>query len=90
VAIYNDEAPIESWLGILLLAERLVPEPKLLPQEPEQRELALALCQDICGEMGLGWTRRLDSVHKGLNGLSLVEGGYPEPIAQYLAKKIWL
>lgn len=87
VAIYNDEAPVESWLDILLLAERLSPQPALLPQDPEQRALALSLCKDLCGEMGLGWTRRLDGVQKGLNGKSLTEGGYPEPIAQYLASK---
>jgi glutathione S-transferase len=87
VAIYNDEAPVESWLDILLLAERLAPQPALLPQDPEQRALALSLCKDLCGEMGLGWTRRLDGVQKGLNGKSLTEGGYPEPIAQYLAHK---
>ncbi len=87
VAIYNDEAPVESWLDILYLAERLAPQPALLPQDPEQRALALSLCKDLCGEMGLGWTRRLDGVQKGLNGKSLTEGGYPEPIAQYLASK---
>lgn len=87
VAIYNDEQPLSSWLDILLLAERLAPEPALLPTEPEQRENAIALCEKICGEMGLGWSRRLDSVHKGLNGKSLAEGGYPLPIAGYLAKK---
>jgi glutathione S-transferase len=87
VDIYNDEQPLASWLDILLLAERLAPEPALLPTEPEQRESAIALCEKICGEMGLGWSRRLDSVHKGLNGKSLAEGGYPQPIAGYLAKK---
>jgi glutathione S-transferase len=87
VAIYNNEAPAENWLDILLLAERLAPQPAVLPQDPAQRELAISLCQDLCGEMGLGWTRRLDGVQKGLNGKSLEEGGYPEPIAQYLAHK---
>ena len=87
VAIYNNEAPLSGWLDILLLAERLAPTPALLPKDPAKREVALTLCNDICGEMGLGWSRRLDSVHKGLNGKSLAEGGYPQPIAGYLAKK---
>ena len=87
VAIYNDEEPQSGWLDILLLAERLAPIPSLLPKDSKERETALALCNDICGEMGLGWSRRLDSVHKGLNGKSLIEGGYPQPIAGYLAKK---
>lgn len=87
VALYNDETPLISSLDILMLAERLKPNIALLPQDPEQREEALAWCQLICGENGLGWNRRLDSVHKGLNGLSIDEGGYPQPIAGYLAKK---
>jgi len=87
VAIYNDETPLSGWLDILLLAERLAPTPALLPTDLKERAAALALCHDICGDMGLGWSRRLDSVHKGLNGKSLAEGGYPQPIAGYLAKK---
>lgn len=87
VALYNDETPIISSIDILMLAEHLEPNIALLPQDPEQREEALAWCQLICGENGLGWNRRLDSVHKGLNGLSVNEGGYPQPIAGYLAKK---
>ena len=87
VAIYKNEKPVNSWLDILLLAERLAPTPALLPSDTEQRASAIALCEDICGAMGLGWNRRLDSVHKGLKGKSLVEGGYPQPIADYLAKK---
>ena len=87
VAIYNDETPSSGWLDILLLAERLEPQIALLPTDPKQREKVITLCNNICGEMGLGWSRRLDSVHKGLNGKSLIEGGYPQPIAGYLAKK---
>ncbi len=83
VAIYNKEAPRTDWVGILLLAEHLSPEPSLLPKSPKARALALGLCHEICGEMGLGWSRRLDSVHRGLNG----QGGFPEPIAQYLGNK---
>jgi glutathione S-transferase len=83
VALYNDEAPRHGWADILLLAERLSPEPALLPKDAKLRAQAMGLCHEICGEMGLGWARRLDSVHNGLQG----KGGYAEPIAQYLAKK---
>ncbi len=83
VAIYNDEAPRHGWSEILLLAERLSPEPALLPNDAALRAQALGVCHEICGEMGLGWSRRLDSVHSGLQGT----GGYAQPIAQYLAKK---
>lgn len=83
VAIYNNEAPRSGWSEILMLAERLAPNPSLLPKDPTTRAMALGLCHEICGEMGLGWARRLDGVHNGLCG----KGGFPEPIARYLAAK---
>jgi len=84
VAIYENEAPLSSWKDILLLAERLSPEPTLLSEDPSDRALILKLSHDICGEKGLGWVRRLESVHKGLKG---EKGGFPEMIAKYLAYK---
>ena len=38
---------------------------------------------EICGEGGLGWSRRLQLVHAGLQN----EPGFPPPVAKYLAKK---
>ena len=83
VAMYREEAPRAGWAEILLLAERLAPETPLLPTDPEERALALGLSHEICGEMGLGWCRRLQGVHAGLND----HGGFPKGVAQYLASK---
>ncbi len=83
VVMLNDDAPRMGWREILSLAEELSNEPSLLPTEPKAMEQALELCQAICGEKGLGWMRRLDSVHNGLNGT----GGFIEPIAKYLGSK---
>lgn len=83
VAMYQDEAPRSGWADILLLAERLAPTPALLPSAPEDRALAFGIAHEICGEMGLGWCRRLQGVHSGLSGA----GGFPEGVAQYLATK---
>lgn len=83
VAIYNNDAPLTGWREILNLAEELSTKAALLPTEPKAREQALMLCQHVCGEMGLGWTRRLNSVHSGLTG----KGGFIEPIAKYLGSK---
>jgi glutathione S-transferase len=41
------------------------------------------LAHEICGEGGLGWSRRLQLIHAGLTGA----GGFPERVAKYLAKK---
>ncbi len=83
VAIFEDEAPRSGWSEILLLAERLAPEPPLIPGDPALRAEMFGLCHELCGEQGLGWMRRLQGIHLGLNG----GPGFPPPVAQYLAGK---
>ena len=83
VAIYDDERPRGGWAEILLLAERLAPTPSLLPKDPAERALAFGLAHEICGEDGLGWARRLQLIHAGLQGA----GGFAPRAATYLAKK---
>ncbi|MEJ8810382.1 glutathione binding-like protein [Variovorax ureilyticus] len=83
VAIYNDEPPRSGWADILQLAERLAPTPALLPHADEAREAVMQWGRDICGEHGLGWTRRLHMIHAGLQG----NGGFKPEVAAYLAKK---
>ena len=83
VAFYEKERPRSGWADILLLAERIAPSPSLLPADPADRALVFGLAHELCGEGGLGWTRRLQLVHSGLAG----QGGFSERVAQYLAKK---
>lgn len=82
-AVYNDEPARSGWAEILLLAERLAPDPALLPSDPLERATAFGLAHEICGEGGIGWVRRLQGVHAGLQG----EPGFPPPVAQYLGDK---
>jgi len=83
VAIYDQERPRAGWAEILLLAERLAPTPALLPADPFERAQVFGLAHEICGEAGLGWSRRLQLVHAGLGNGS----GFPERVAAYLAAK---
>jgi glutathione S-transferase len=83
VAIYESERPRAAWDEILLLAERLVPAPPLLPKDAAERALAFGIAHEICSESGLGWSRRLQLIHAGLNNA----GGFPERVSKYLAKK---
>lgn len=62
VVAWNDEKPIHGWREILELAERISPQPSLIPDDPLDRELMFALSNEICGELGLGWNRRLQIV----------------------------
>ncbi|MFL6621384.1 MAG: glutathione binding-like protein [Sulfurifustis sp.] len=83
VVVYENERPRPGWAEILLLAERLAPTPSLIPKDPADRALMFGLAHEICGEWGLGWSRRLQLVHGGLQGT----GGFSEDVAKYLGKK---
>lgn len=83
VAIYENEPPRSGWADILMLSERLAPARSLLPADPAQRALVFGLAHEICGEWGLGWSRRLQLVHARVTNT----GGFPEPVAKYLGKK---
>lgn len=83
VAIYDDERPRAGWAEILLLAERLAPLPSLLPAEPAARALTFGIAHEICGEAGLGWSRRLQLIRASVQQA----GGFPEQVAKYLGRK---
>jgi glutathione S-transferase len=83
VVVYENERPRPGWAEILLLAERLAPTPALLPKNAQQRALMLGMAHEICGEAGLGWSRRLQLVHAGLQNA----GGFPVETSKYLGKK---
>jgi glutathione S-transferase len=85
VAMFDDEKPRSGWAEILLLAERLAPEPRLVPEDPERRAWLLGLSHEICGELGLGWCRRLVGIHASFDSDGAV--GFAKPIAEYLAPK---
>ncbi len=84
VAFFDDEPPRASWPQILLLAERLAPQPALLPADLRDRAQVFGLAHEICGEQGLIWERRLQGVHAGLTDAA---GGFPKPVAEYLSGK---
>jgi glutathione S-transferase len=80
-AMYEAEKPRTGWAEILFLAERLAPEPALIPGDPAERALFFGLCHELAGEMGIGWCRRLQMMQRGMS----IDP--PDPIAQYLAHK---
>ena len=83
VAIYDGEKPRPRWNDILLLAERLSPEPALLPKDAAERALVFGLAHELVGEGGLAWSRRLELIHAGLQN----SGGFPERVSKYLGRK---
>jgi hypothetical protein len=59
IVAWAKEKPINRWIDILYLAERLAPKPSLIPADAAQRALMIGLSNEICGELGIGWNRRL-------------------------------
>lgn len=81
IAIWRDEPPRHHWIDIAMLAERIAPEPKLIPDDVEDRALVFGLGRELCGEFGLGWCRRLMLVHQ------LMQAAPDLPIARYLGSR---
>ena len=70
VAIWNDERPRSSWIDQLNLAERLNPEPPLLPSTISDRIVMFGLINELAGENGIAWQKRLLMVHGPLSTLA--------------------
>jgi glutathione S-transferase len=85
VVAYENEKLRTGWAEILLLAERLKPEPALIPRQAADRALLFGLSHEICGEMGFGWAYRLLMIQQSLGHGS--ESGFPPNVANYLAPK---
>jgi len=66
-AVWQDEPSRSGWAEIVLLAERLAPEPPLLPADAAERAELFGLGFLIAGEQGFGWQRRLMMLHPMLS-----------------------
>jgi glutathione S-transferase len=73
VMIWNDEFPKSVWSQQLALTERIQPNPGLIPTGLEDRLLLFGYANELCGENGLGWCRRLMVVSQFLNAPDLPE-----------------
>jgi glutathione S-transferase len=85
VAIWENERPRSSWLEQLYLAERLVPQPALIPRSLEERVVMFGLCNELCSENGFAWNFRITSFHRTLNDPGADD--YARNISRTLAPK---
>jgi glutathione S-transferase len=67
VFAWNDEPPRSTWIEQLFLAERLQPNPSLIPSNINDRMTMFGYCNELCGEHGFGWSKRLLLVHPTLS-----------------------
>ena len=85
VAIWNDERPRSTWIDQLNLAERLEPEPPLIPSDINQRRTMFGLINELAGENGLAWTKRLLMVDGPMK--SLPKGDDVRELWEFLGNK---
>jgi glutathione S-transferase len=74
VMAWNDEPPRSTWIEQLYLAERLQPSPSLIPTNIEERALMFGYCNELCGQHGFGWAKRLMLVHPTLTNPNADKG----------------
>src|ERR1700683_5149460 len=85
VVFWNDERPRSSWLDQLLLAERISPQPRLLPDDPLERAKVVGLIAELCSEAGFGWHRRVMMIARLLTEPAF--GQRERGIGHYLSTK---
>jgi glutathione S-transferase len=71
VIAWNEEFPRSNWMEQLFLAEKIQPQPSLIPHNIEQRMRMFGLLNELCAPHGFGWSRRLMLVHMGLSNPDL-------------------
>jgi glutathione S-transferase len=59
VIVNDDDRPLTSWSEAIMFAERRAPCLPLLPQNSEARAIVFGLVNEIAGDRGFGWCRRL-------------------------------
>lgn len=67
VAVLDDETPKVNWTEIIELAERLSPEPRLIPEDIDDRIQMYGLANEICGAGGMTWSMRQAMMANMLN-----------------------
>jgi glutathione S-transferase len=85
IAVYENEKARAGWAEILFLAERLEPEPPLIPAEIDDRVRFFGLAHELCGEDGFGWNRRHLMVRNALEPRD--DRDAPREIAAYLGQR---
>jgi glutathione S-transferase len=77
----DDQPPVSHWLDLLHLAERIAPEPALIPEDAAARTEVIGLSALVAGVDGIGWNRRVQMLDPMVR-LDEV----PEPMARMARK----
>jgi glutathione S-transferase len=59
VIVNETDAPLTRWYDMLMFAERMAPTPAIFPKDSAERALVFGIINELAGEWGFGWCRRL-------------------------------
>jgi len=59
VIVADDQPPLSTSFEAIMFAERRAPAPALLPADSEARSLVFGIVNELAGDRGFGWCRRL-------------------------------
>ncbi|HZY60417.1 MAG TPA: hypothetical protein VFE56_11675 [Candidatus Binataceae bacterium] len=85
VVAWNDQRPRTIWNDQLYLAERLAPQPRLIPDAIEDRALMFGMANELMAETGLVWNLRVLAIDRGQSNLKLNEKA--RAMVEFLAAK---
>ncbi|MGO9056627.1 MAG: hypothetical protein ACLQU2_04475 [Candidatus Binataceae bacterium] len=85
VVAWNDERPRSIWNDQLYLAERLAPQPRLIPEAIEDQVLMFGMANQLMAEGGLVWNLRVLAIHRGKGNSQL--GERARAMVDFLAAK---
>lgn len=82
VVFWEDENPVSDAAQIVSLVQRIAPDADLVPEAAGSE--IMEFINLLAAPGGLGWHRRLQQIHAGLEGR---DGGFHPKIAAYLGAK---
>ena len=71
VLAWDDELPKSAWLEQIFLAEKVQPEPSVIPVDISERITMFGMLNELCAPGGFAWSRRLMLIHIGLSNPDL-------------------
>jgi glutathione S-transferase len=63
VLVHDNDPPLTRWQDMIVFAEKIQPTPALVPRASKERVLMFGIVNELAGEWGYGWCRRLMMLH---------------------------
>jgi glutathione S-transferase len=81
--VVDDQPAVSRWFDQLSCVERLQPQLSLVPNDSASRIEVFGIINELAGDWGLGWARRLMLLRER-EATDAASGGVPAPIANIM------